>query len=192
MGLPERVRVKISSEAAGYIALTPVVVQEMEWVELLEHIAAQTSGDPARLVAVLRRGSVVSGASRLRWTPPEASDEDLARVVRLLPAPDPARKPDFARCVRIVISGSGQRQELDRDAAARRRLLNSRSCWGVLAEAMPHWPAEYAGYLYRERADQYRVTLDAARRATVREACSLLRFASKVDSPEVLDLLVRR
>lgn len=192
MGLPERLRVKISSEAAGYVALTPVVVQEMALLELLEHIAAQTGGDRVRMQAVFRRGSTVSGGSRLRWEPPQASDEDLAAAVNQLPGPEPERMLNTSRCLRLVLAGGGQRQEIDRDAAGRRRLLKTRSAWDVIEASLPGWNAEYAGYLYRERADHYRIALDAAQRATVMEACALLRFSVKVDAPEVLELIVSR
>ena len=37
MGLPRTVRVKLSSEAAESITLTPVVVQELPVRELIEH-----------------------------------------------------------------------------------------------------------------------------------------------------------
>lgn len=192
MGLAAKVHVKISSEAAGYVAMTPVIVREMELRELLEHIAAQTGGEPARVLAVWRRGSAVSGASRLRWQPPTLSDADMLSLLEQLPGPDPARPCDPSRCLRLVLVGAGRRQEIDRTAAAQRRFLKTRSGWDELAAALPAWPYEYAGYLYRERADHYRIRLGAAQRELVRRACALFRFSVTVADPETLELIVPR
>jgi len=67
MPLPEKIRVKLSSEAAESIALTPVVVQEMALRELIEHVLGVTGKDEARIRDLLLRGTLVSGASRFRW-----------------------------------------------------------------------------------------------------------------------------
>ena len=42
MPLPQTVRVKLSSEAAEAISLTPVVVQDLPTIELIEHILGIT------------------------------------------------------------------------------------------------------------------------------------------------------
>src|SRR5450756_1325760 len=68
MALPPTVRVKLSSEAAESISITPVVVQEMPVRELVEYMLGVTGKDEARIRELLLRGSLVSGASRFRWT----------------------------------------------------------------------------------------------------------------------------
>ena len=67
MALPQTVRVKLSSEAAGAITLTPVVAQELAVRDLIEHVLGLAGKDEARIREILLRGTLVSGASRFRW-----------------------------------------------------------------------------------------------------------------------------
>ena len=80
MALPRRVRVKLSSEAAESISITPVVVQEMPVRELVEHMLGVTGKDEARIRELLLRGTLVSGASRFRWAGWEAEPRGDART----------------------------------------------------------------------------------------------------------------
>ena len=77
MALPPTVRVKLSSEAAESISLTPVVVQEMAIRELVEHMLGVTGKDVPRIREILLRGTLVSGASRFRWAGWEVDLEGL-------------------------------------------------------------------------------------------------------------------
>ena len=81
MSLPPTVRVKLSSEAAESISITPVVIQEMAVRELVEYMLGVTGKDEARIAELLLRGSLVSGASRFRWTgwPAAADDNHFVR-----------------------------------------------------------------------------------------------------------------
>ena len=81
MALPPTVRVKLSSEAAESISITPVVVQEMPVGELVEYMLGVTGKDEARIRELLLRGSLVSGASRFRWTGWDAGLENLREQV---------------------------------------------------------------------------------------------------------------
>ncbi|HOK47650.1 MAG TPA: hypothetical protein PLK67_17025, partial [Bryobacteraceae bacterium] len=67
MPLPETIRVKVSSESAGYMSLTPVVVRDMPLRELVELMLGFTGKDAARIQELLRRGTLVSEGSRFRW-----------------------------------------------------------------------------------------------------------------------------
>src|SRR5579863_235688 len=82
MSLPETVRVKLSSEAAGYVSVTPVVVREMPTRDLVELMLGITGKDEARVRDLLLRGTLVSGASRFRWTGWEADRERSVRCCR--------------------------------------------------------------------------------------------------------------
>ena len=192
MALPDPLRVKISSETAGYLSLTPVVVQSMPLVEVLERIAAHFGPDAARAREVLRRGSLVSGASRLRWEPLETTHEEVAAALARLPGPEPSRPLDAARCIRLVLAGPADRIELDRATAARKRLLRARSFWDDLLRMLPACQPEYVGYLYRERADHYRVPLAPEQRAALRDACRLLAYSLHTTSFECVELIVAR
>ena len=48
MALPDRIRVKLSSEAAEGISITPVVAREMPLRELVEYMLGVTGKDAAR------------------------------------------------------------------------------------------------------------------------------------------------
>jgi hypothetical protein len=103
MALPPTVRVKLSSEAAGAISITPVVVQELPVRELAEHmlgITGQGRGADSRDSAARH---LVSGASRFRWAGWEAEVEACGKCWRrfpmpirrsLSPRPLRARRPD--------------------------------------------------------------------------------------------------
>jgi hypothetical protein len=174
MPIPERMHVKLSSEAAEYVSLTPVVVREMETAELLEQILGVTGPDPARVREVLRRGSLVSGASRYRWACFDCDTGEVEALVAKLPGPDPRRPFAAARCVRVVLSGGGARLEIRKETAAERKLLKRASFWDSLAAEAT--AVDYAGYLYRERADRYVCVLDHAAADRIRASAALLRY----------------
>src|SRR5438874_1143259 len=75
MALPDKVRVKLSSEAAEGISITPVVAREMPLRELVEYMLGVTGKDEGRVRELLLRGTLVSGASRFRWAGWEADPQ---------------------------------------------------------------------------------------------------------------------
>ena len=101
MALPATVRVKLSSEAAESISITPVVVQEMPVRELVEYMLGVTGKDEARIRELLLRGSLVSGASRFRWAGWEADLQNLRELLATFPGSRPLaqvrRRPLHAR-----------------------------------------------------------------------------------------------
>src|SRR5882724_2952481 len=131
MPLPPTVRVKLSSEAAEAISLTPVVVQELAVCDLLEHILGVTGKDEARIGELLLRGSLVSGASRFRWQGWEADRDAVRALLTTFPDPDPARPFSADRCVRAVLRGGRQSIELPREAAERKGMFQRASFWDV-------------------------------------------------------------
>src|SRR5256886_3691202 len=93
MSLPDSVRVKLSSEAAESISITPVVIRDIPIRELIEHMLAITGKDAPRLHELLLRGTLVSGASRFRWAGWDADREAIESLPATFPDPDPQR-PD--------------------------------------------------------------------------------------------------
>lgn len=88
MALPGRLPVKLSTEAAGWIALTPVVVQEMSIAELVEVIVKVTGRDAERIRAILKRGSFTGGATRFRWEPVVAEASEVEALLNGIAGPE--------------------------------------------------------------------------------------------------------
>lgn len=174
MPLPQTIRVKISSEAAGAIDFSPVVSSEMAFQELLELAASAAGADAARIHHLLTHGSLVSGASRFRWERLACTVEEVGEAIRALPQPEPGRPCAFERCIRVVLRGPFARIEIDRRAGAARRLFRRSSFWDLLMGGLGD--PRYAGYSYKERADHYTLELDPPARARMISAAGLLRY----------------
>ncbi len=172
MPAPAIVRVKLSSEAAGAIALTPVVVRDLPFCELLEEIAAVCGKDVMRAAEILRRGNLVSGATRFRWPPVELTTAELSAALVFLPDPEPARPFAAALCTQAVFAGPGVLVTLQRGAGLARRRFRRATFWDALMQAST--AAVYVTYRYRERADLYRAPLSLEHRARIRAALPLL------------------
>jgi hypothetical protein len=180
MAAPDTVRVKLSSEEAGTISLTPVVVREMPFGELLEEIAAVHGKDRERIAATLKRGSVAGGATRFRWQPMELSEAELASALACLPDDEPARPFEGVRCTQVLFTGPGVRIAVLREVAEARRLFRRTSFWSALPQiaGAVQGGVHYVAYSYRERADIFRAPLSAAQRESIRLALPALKHAA--------------
>jgi hypothetical protein len=178
MNLPSTLRVKISSEAAEFISVTPVVVQEMKLEELVSAILSAVGKDAPRVREILSRGTQVVGGSRLRWDRIEVADADISRLLAKFPDPDPGRPFDPQRCEHFILRGAAVQIAINSESARRRRWLRSRSFWdAILSVAIG---VTYAGYSYKECADHYRLALDGPRQHALKEAARLLPFSTLV------------
>jgi hypothetical protein len=178
MALPETIRVKLSSEAAESISLTPVVVQEVPVRELIEHMLGVTGKDDARVRELLLRGTLVSGASRFRWAGWEADLEGIRGILATFPDPDPARPFAAERCVRATLRGGRQAIEIPRHAVARKGLFQRTTFWDLLMEVIGGGEMVYAGYSYRDRADRYLRELTLAEAGRLREGSDLAKYST--------------
>ncbi len=176
--LPETVRVKLSSEAAGGITITPVVVRDMPVRELVDQMLEVTGKDPTRVREVLRRGNLVRGASRMRWAGWDAAAAGIEALLATFPEAEPQRPFHRDRCVRAVLRGAAGTISLPRAVAAKRRFLRRRGFWESLMEAVTPAEAHYLEYSYQDRADRYRMALEAAAAARLREQADLLVYSS--------------
>ena len=181
MALPQTVRVKLMSEAAGYISLSPVVVQELPVRDLIEQILAVTGKDEPRIRETLLRGTMAAGASRFRWTGWDADADELRRLLAGFPDPDPARPFLAERCICVVLAGGRQEVTILRDAAARRRWFGRRTFWDDLMAVAGESAAAYAEYSYRHRADRYVRELSHDEAARIRRAAARARFPALCD-----------
>jgi hypothetical protein len=188
MALPSTVRVKLSSEAAGAISITPVVSQELPIRELVEHLLTVTGKDEARIRDILLRGSVVSGGSRFRWTGWETDSPALRELLATFPDADPSLPFAAGRCVRAILRGGRQAVEIPREAGTRKALFQRKTFWDALMAVIGEAAVEYGGYSYRERADRYlreftaeeverlRASRDAVQYSTLREQIAVVSF----------------
>ena len=189
MALPERIRVKLSSEAAEAISITPVVVQEIAVRELVEHMLGFTGKDPARVREILARGTLVSGASRFRWAACEADLASIGELLATFPEADPSRIFDPRRCVRAVLRGGRHAIEIPRAAGERTRLFRRGSFWGALMTAVAAGPIEYSGYSYRDRADRYVAHFAAHTASELQSASGSLAYSSLRDQVSTIAFL---
>lgn len=176
MRLPETIRVRLSSEEAGAISMTPVLSREMPLRELVELMLDFTGKDPLRVHELLLRGSLVIGASRYRWTGWDADLGELTEMLGVLPSPQPERLFDPDHCVRLILHGPALRLEIAKRSLCERRFLRSRSFWDALMEIASERQLAYAGYSYRERADRYRLDISASLASRLASSASLLRY----------------
>lgn len=181
MPLPPTVRVKLSSEAAGAISITPVVVQDLATRELIEHVLAVTGKDPARIREILRRGALVSGASRFRWTGWDPEAGALDHLLATFPDPDPALPFDPGCCLRAVLHGGRQPIDLPREAASRHGLLDRGAFWDLLMQVTTAGGLRYAGYSYRDRADRYLREFTALEAERLRAGAAALTYSTLRD-----------
>jgi hypothetical protein len=175
--------VKISSEEASSIALTPVVVQDMPVRELVELMLGVTGKDPQRIRELLKRGTFVSGASRFRWTGVEM---DVTELLTSFPNPDPSRRFDAGNCVRAFLRGGARQIELPRNAALKKRLFQSGSFWDLLIAAVPS--PQYLDYSFKERADIYRARVDIEAAKILTEGSKLLAYSVLADQVRTIAL----
>jgi hypothetical protein len=178
MSLPATVRVKLSSEAAEGISITRVVVQDLSLRDLVEHMLGITGKNEVRVRELLLRGTLVSGASRFRWTGWEADPDGLRELLATFPGDDAARPFTSARCVRAVLRGGRQAIHIPREAGARKPLLRKASFWDVLMDLAAAGEVRYLHYSYRDRADCYRFDMPLAAAEKLRAAGEVVKYSS--------------
>jgi hypothetical protein len=181
MALPGTVRVKLSTEAAEAISITPVLVQELPVRELVEHMLGVTGKDQPRIRELLLRGTLVSGASRFRWVGWEPDLDSLRELLAAFPDPEPERPFATNRCVRATLRGGRQPVEIPHDAVARKSLFQRESFWDLLMQVIGAAPPKYAGYSYRERADRYLREFTHAEIAHLRAHCGFVKYTTLRD-----------
>ncbi|MBS1874564.1 MAG: hypothetical protein JSU00_15220 [Acidobacteria bacterium] len=175
--LPQSVKVRISSEAAGAITMTPVVSQVLTTRELVRVILSVTGKDEQRVAEVLSRGAVVQGASRFRWERLPTERDELAVVLATFPDPNPERRFSEERCVGVRLRAGRLVMEAPKQLAAQRRLLRRRSFWDALMDLASHADLQYVDYSYRTGTDEYRLSVGPAERGELHERAALIRHS---------------
>jgi hypothetical protein len=178
MDARELVTVKISSEAAGYLSISQVVVQQMPLPELVGVILGVTGKNLDRVCEVLRRGVLVADASRFRWPGWDADADAIRRVFDAFPDSDPLREFNEDLCVRAVLGGEHCRIEIAREAGQARPLLRRGSFWDALMRVAGAVRPRYLEYSFKDKADRYRVDLSKDLAIQVYEAAKRLRYSA--------------
>src|SRR2546421_983141 len=178
MPLPSSVRVKLSSEVAESISITPVVVREIPIRELIEHMIGITGKDEGRVHELLLRGTLVAGASRFRWVGWDADRVAIQEVLATFPDPDPLRPFSAELCVRAALRGPGRRIEIPREIGQRKPLFRRTSFWDILMGVAASSEVHYVDYVYRERADCYSAALSMASLERLRENARLVKYST--------------
>jgi len=181
MALPETVRVKLSSEVAEAISITPVVLQELPVRELVEHLLVMAGKDERRIREMLLRGALVSGATRFRWAGWDADVASLRELLATFPDADPSRPFAAAGCIRATLRGGRHAIEIPRQAAARKSWFRRKTFWDLLMEVVCASGPAYSGYSYRERADRYLREFTAAETERVRAGAEAVRYSALRD-----------
>jgi hypothetical protein len=181
MALPQTVRVKLSSEVAEAISITPVVLQELPVRELVEHLLGIAGKDESRIRELLRRGTLIVGASRFRWAGWEADVESIRELLATFPDADPARPFAASGCIRAILRGGRRAIEIPREAAARKSIFQRRTFWDELMEVVAASGPAYSGYSYRERADRYLRHFTPAETERIRAAAAAVRYSALRD-----------
>lgn len=152
--LERKIAVKVNSEEAGAISLTPVRAREITLGELLEWIVSVTGKDAERVEAVLSRGSMVRSLSRIRWQAFTLGPE-LAEALRAVPEDNPALAFAPSRLRDMVLRCGGETFVVSAETARKRRLLHGRSLLDALMERGD--ALDYVRYDYDVRCDSYRL-----------------------------------
>jgi hypothetical protein len=193
MALPQSIRVKLSSEAAEAISLTPVVVRELATRELIEHMLAIAGKDEERVRELLKRGTLVSGASRFRWAGWDADPESVREMLGTFPDADPSRQFNPRRCSRAILRGGRLALEIPREPGGRaglfqrqglfqwKGLFQGTSFWDLLMEVAGSGSVAYGGYSYKDRADRFRRELSVAEAQRIRAGGEAVRFSTLRD-----------
>ena len=172
MAFPQSVLVKLSSEAAGAVSITPVVAREMDLRELVEYALGIAGKDQVRILEILRRGTLVAGATRFRWTGWEVAAADLRELLATFPDADPSRPFLPERCKRATLRCGPRSIEIPKEAAAASGFFRRSSFWDAMMEIASG--ASYAGYSYRERADRFIRELNSADSSALQAAAASL------------------
>jgi hypothetical protein len=190
------VQVRVSSEDAGGISLTPVQHREVPVAELVTWIVSVTGKDAPRIEEILKRGSLVVGLSRMRWESADAA-ACLPAILDTLPDDCPERLLDERKVREIVVSAGTRQITIPGGVARARRWFRSESFlerW-LSSAALPK--PVYERYDYREQADRFRVPIAATATAAYRDAVDLLpsgvlRNALRAHAPTAITMLMPR
>lgn len=193
---PRTIAVKLSTEEASGAAVTAVVQQEWPLTQLVEQMLDLTGQHAERIAEILRRGTLVVGATRVRWTPVEVAPSQIGELLQLLPGPDPGRRWDRGGCFQVTLLTQSGPIVIARETGEARRWLQRRTFWDAVLD-YAGGKVRYAGYSWRAKADRWTCPLNTSDGAAVHRGAPLLTntaLARRIQSAVIMELefLVRR
>jgi hypothetical protein len=188
VALPETIPVKYSEEEAEYLSLRPVMRQTFRMRELVDMILAVTGKNVERVRQVLSSGTTVYHFYRYWWQSFEVGADDLARLLAEFPDAQPDRAFQMQECVAVHLEIAPGRTglRLEKQQAARRRLVRRQSSWDCIAALAQQNPPRYSHYAYDQRADCFVATLAPEQWLLARR--DMLRYAQRRFTPALLAL----
>jgi hypothetical protein len=194
--LPAKIRVKLLSEAAGFINVSRVAQRDFSVMELLEVLLPVVGSDSERIRQILQAGTIVSGEYRFRWESLVLEEDELGSILDSLPRAEPSRPFQPENGFALRFRRGHETFDLRREAADRKPLFARNSFWVALVEAFGG-RAAYADYAHAEKADVYAVEIGADEKKTLESLLPLARpkgVAARIErlQPERIEWLVRR
>ena len=148
----------------------------------LEELAGKIIGvcgkNGPRLATILSRGSLVSGETRYRWSPVEASPDEIEAILEQFPDYDPQLAFDGTRCVRMVFRDNRGEFEITRDAGSQKRIFRRKGFWDDALAALGQLDLRCERYSYAEEADVFVAELSLEARRTLARLAPRLRYTS--------------
>ena len=192
----EKIRVKMMSEAAEYVTISPVVQRDHTLAELIELMLPVLGRDADRIGQLLRAGTFSNGDFRYRWQAAEVTPEEITLVLSSLPGPDPSREFRLENCHRVRFRRGAESLDLSRERAEKKSLFARQSFWDGLRAFADHG-LNYADYSYADKADVFTRPLDKDGLEQLIALLPLLKARSTADRlarlrPDRLDCLSRR
>ena len=193
---PEKIRVKLVSEAAEYVSVTHVVQRDFTLHELVEVMLPVLGTDAGRIQQMIRVGTVSTGEYRYRWQGVEVAAEELNAILEAVPHAEPERPFDAERCFLVRFRRSLETLDLPRENAARKALFARQSFWEALL-GLATGGVCYADYSHADKADRFTLALDAEGWQRLQALLPLLKpqsAAARLERlhPEAIDWLTRR
>ena len=193
---PEKIRVKLVSEAAEYVSVTHVVQRDFTLRELIDVMVPVLGLDAGRIQQMLHVGTVSTGEYRYRWEGIDVSAEEVDSILSAFPTAEPSRVFDSQQCFLVRFRRGQESLDLSRHAASRKPLFGRQSFWDTLVDFAAQG-VHYRDYSYADKADRFTLELDSERWDRLRALLALLKPKSAAEQlerlhPEAVDWLVRR
>lgn len=158
--------------------MVPVAGVTMTLDDLAGKILGVCGKDVERVAAILSRGSLVSGDSRFRWSPIDASPDEVSALLDRFPDYEPDRSFDQDLCVLMVFRDGRGEFEIPREVGLQKRFLRRRNFWDEAMELAARVEPRCERYSYSDEADVFALALSAELRDALGALGGLLRYSS--------------